>query len=65
MKAFLAEWVNRAEVPHKEDAGIGACTDNSLLDEIYIPPDGPNDVESLRSCIDAQRVILRPRSRRV
>jgi hypothetical protein len=56
MKAFLAEWVNRAEVPHKENVGTAASSDNSLPDEIYIPPDCPNDAESIRTCIDSQLI---------
>ena len=63
MKAFLTEWMNKAKLPEADEAGALSSINHMLPDEIYIPADCPNDVESIRTCIDAQRIVLRPRSR--
>lgn len=55
MKAFLTEWMNEAELPQEDEVGKPFSTDNTLPDEIYIPPDCPNDVKSIQACIDTQR----------
>ena len=54
MKAFLSEWMNKAELPEACIAGAPSSIDYTLPDEIYIPSDCPNDIESIRSCIEAQ-----------
>jgi hypothetical protein len=58
MKAFLAEWINKAELPRAIEAQALPYPEDTLPDEIYIPSDCPNDVESIQTCIDCQRIKL-------
>ncbi len=56
MKAFLKEWVGIAELPQKDEVKLPPPPSDILPDEIYIPSDCPNDIDSIRACIDAQCV---------
>jgi hypothetical protein len=56
MKTFLAKWVNKAKSPEKVEPEAPSSTDNRLPDKLYIPADCPNDVESIKACIDSQLI---------
>lgn len=56
MKAFLDEWMNREELSEEHKAEAPELLDSDLPNEVYIPPDCQNTEESIRACVDAQRI---------